>query len=56
MVHQYTCSACAFQVRSDDDGEVIELVRNHADRSHGIEVAPRDVRDGWEEVELPADD
>ncbi len=56
MVHQYTCSACAFQVRSDDDDEVIELVRNHADGSHGMEVAPQDVRDGWEEVELPADD
>jgi predicted small metal-binding protein len=56
MVHQYSCGACAFQIRSEDDDEVVELVQNHAKEAHGMDVSTGDVRDGWEEVELSADD
>lgn len=56
MAHQYSCSACAFQVRSEDDDEVIELVRNHAKESHDMEMSRRDVRDGWEDADITADD
>lgn len=56
MVHQYSCDACAFQVRSEDDDELIELVQNHAGEAHDMDVSKRDVRSGWEEVELAADD
>jgi predicted small metal-binding protein len=56
MVHQFSCSACAFQVRSEDDDELIATVQNHARDHHEMELSPSDVRDGWEDVELPADD
>lgn len=56
MVHQYTCSACAFQVRSEDDDEVVDLVRDHAREKHDMNVSESDVRDGWEEVRVEADD
>jgi predicted small metal-binding protein len=55
MAHQYSCGACAFQVRSEDDDELIELVRNHAEERHEMEVAPRDVRDGWVEIDTRSD-
>lgn len=56
MVHQFTCSACAFQIRSEDDDEVIDHVRTHAEEMHDMTMSRSDVRDGWENVEIPADD
>ncbi|MFB6080015.1 MAG: DUF1059 domain-containing protein [Haloferacaceae archaeon] len=56
MVHQYSCSACAFQVRSENDDELIELVRTHADDMHDMSMSRGDVRSGWENVEVAADD
>lgn len=56
MAHQFSCSACGFQVRSDDGDEVIELVRGHASDKHDMELSEGDVHDGWEEVSLSADD
>jgi hypothetical protein len=55
MVHQYTCDGCAFQIRSEDDDEVVELVRNHAKEAHDMEVSSQDVRSGWNDVEPMAD-
>ena len=56
MAHQFTCEACGFQVRSEDDDEVIDLVRDHAGEKHDMELSKRDVRDGWENVSMEADD
>jgi predicted small metal-binding protein len=56
MVHQFSCSDCAFQVRSEDDDELVRLVRGHADEMHDMSVSRQDVRSGWENVELEADD
>ena len=50
MVHQFTCSACSFQVRSDDDGEVVDFVQEHADEMHDMTISESDVRDGIENV------
>lgn len=46
MAHQYSCSACEFQVRSEDQDEVIELVRTHASDMHDLEFSADEVRDG----------
>lgn len=48
MAHQYSCSACAFQVRSEDDQEVIDLVQNHAKEKHDMSPEASDIRDGME--------
>jgi predicted small metal-binding protein len=50
MTHQFTCSACAFQIRSDDDEELVDHVREHADEAHDMNVPPDDIRDGMVEV------
>lgn len=50
MAHQYTCSACSFQVQSDDDEEVINHVQEHAEEAHDMDVSSADVRDGMEET------
>lgn len=56
MAFQYTCDACAFQIRSENDDEVIDLVRNHARDAHDMELTRGEIRDGWEEVSIAADD
>jgi len=56
MAHQFSCSACAFQVRSENDDEVIELVQNHAREMHDMDVSRDDVMDGWESVAAEAGD
>jgi len=56
MVHQYSCSACAFQIRSEDDDELIDLVRTHADEKHDMSMSQDDVSGGWEDVMIEADD
>lgn len=55
MAHQYACRDCAFMVRSENDDEVIDFVRKHANDAHDMQVAPDDVRAGWDTVEA-ADD
>jgi hypothetical protein len=55
MAHQYTCDGCAFQIRSEDDDEVVELVRNHAKQAHDMAVSKGDVRSGWTDVDVPAE-
>jgi predicted small metal-binding protein len=56
MAHQFTCDACGFQIRSEDDNELIGIVQTHADEKHDMSVSDADVRDGWEEARLEADD
>ncbi|MFW5939474.1 MAG: DUF1059 domain-containing protein [Halolamina sp.] len=55
MAREFSCNDCGFMVRSDDDDEVIDFVKQHADHAHGRQVADDDVRAGWEEVQ-EADD
>lgn len=56
MVHQYACDACEFMVRSENDDEIIDLVRNHAQEAHDMQVPADDVRAGWESVGAGAQD
>ncbi|MFC7019410.1 MULTISPECIES: DUF1059 domain-containing protein [Haloarcula] len=46
MAHQY----CEFQVRSEDQDEVIELVRTHAQDMHDESSSADQVRDGIQSV------
>lgn len=50
MAHQYSCSACEFQVRSENEDEVIDLVRTHAQDMHDMSINESDVRDGIQTV------
>jgi predicted small metal-binding protein len=56
MAHQYGCSECSFLIRSDDEDEVIDVVRTHADESHDMRVSRADVEAGIETVAAEADD
>jgi predicted small metal-binding protein len=56
MAHQFACSACAFEVQSEDDDELIGIVRTHGEEKHDLDISKDDVRDGWEEVSIHADD
>lgn len=50
MAHEFGCSACEFHVRSENDDELIELVQNHAEEMHDLDLSQQDVRDGWTSV------
>jgi predicted small metal-binding protein len=50
MAQQYSCSQCEFQVRSEDDGELIELVQHHAEEYHDMSPSAGDIRDGMKTV------
>lgn len=52
MAHQYTCEmeGCAFQVRSEDQNEVVNLVQEHAQQKHGMAVDRSDVESGMQQV------
>lgn len=52
MPQKYACSACAFEVRSEDEAEVRELVQTHARRKHDVEMDDGEVRDGMQEVQI----
>lgn len=54
MPNQFECSECGFMVRSENDDELIDFVQQHADDAHQMQVAPDDVRAGWESVEMGA--
>lgn len=43
MAHQYTCSACEFQVRSEDEDEVVNYVQQHADVMHDLHLPRSEV-------------
>lgn len=48
MTHQFSCTqeGCHFSVSSDDEGEIIHVVRDHAEDRHGMSVSDKDVRKG----------
>lgn len=56
MTRKYECDACAFQIRSSNEDELIDIVREHANDMHGMNVSRAEVREGWEAVEGDADD
>lgn len=49
-MRQYTCGMCGFQVRSEDDDEIVEMVQEHAHDHHDMELAPADIKQGMEEA------
>ena len=48
MAKQFECTqeGCEFAVRSEDEGEVIHVVREHAETRHGMSISDEDVRKG----------
>lgn len=58
MAYQFTCTAedCAFQIRANERDEVIDIVQEHADEMHSLDMSRGDVRDGLQQVEIAADD
>lgn len=52
MANQYTCQMdnCAFQVRSEDQDEVVNMVQEHAQQKHGMAIDRSDVESGMQEV------
>jgi len=52
MAYQYTCGTCGFQVRSEDDDEVVDYVQKHADVMHDLHLPRSQVAESWETVTL----
>jgi predicted small metal-binding protein len=50
MPHQFSCSECSFQVQSDDQNEIVDVVREHAEGKHSMNVSDGDIRGGMETV------
>lgn len=52
MAYQYTCGMedCAFQVRSEDQEEVVSKVQEHAQNKHGMAMDRDDIEGGMQEV------
>lgn len=55
MVKQISCREagmdCEFLIRDENEDELVDLVQQHAERSHNTELADSDVRDLMVEVE-----
>lgn len=52
MAHQYACQmqGCEFEVRSEDQNEVVSFVQNHAQEKHGMAVDRNDIESGMQTV------
>ena len=46
MAHRFGCpmEGCSFAVESDDDGEIVHMVRDHAEDRHGMSMSDKDIR------------
>ncbi|MXR22373.1 DUF1059 domain-containing protein [Halobacterium bonnevillei] len=51
MTHRYACNACSFEIQSPNDDELIDVVREHANDEHGMNVSRAEVKEGWDHVE-----
>lgn len=45
MAKQITCPNDEFMVRSEDEDELVEVVREHSRRAHDEEMSESDARD-----------
>jgi predicted small metal-binding protein len=50
LPHQFSCSECSFQVQSDDQTEIVDAVRQHAEDKHSMDVPEADIKSGMETV------
>ena len=46
MAHRFGCpmEGCSFAVESDDDGEIVHVVRDHAEDRHGMSMSDKEIR------------
>lgn len=53
-VYQFTCAddGHSFQVHTEDQDEVVDVVQRHAKTKHNMEMTEGDIRDGLETVEV----
>ena len=47
---EYSCSACALEIRSQSEDELVEFVQQHASDSHDMDMSQSDVHEGWSTV------
>lgn len=47
---EYSCDVCDFQIRSENEDELVEFVQQHAKETHDMDVSQEDVRGGWRTV------
>jgi predicted small metal-binding protein len=45
---EFSCGqeGCTYMVRSTDEGEIVHMVRGHAQNKHGMSISDEDVRKG----------
>jgi predicted small metal-binding protein len=41
---------CDFMMRSEDESQLVDFVKEHARESHGTEVSSQDIRSMWKTV------
>ncbi|MFC4359559.1 DUF1059 domain-containing protein [Halobium salinum] len=48
MPNEFACTqeGCTYMIRSDDEGEIIHMAREHAENKHGMSITDKDVRKG----------
>ena len=46
MAHRFGCpqEGCSFAVESNDEGEIVHMVRDHAEDRHGMSMSDKDIR------------
>jgi len=54
MAQQFTCDGCGLAISADDREEVVRLIKDHAQTTHGTSIAGDEVRAGM--TESAADD
>ncbi|WP_256295684.1 DUF1059 domain-containing protein [Haloarchaeobius salinus] len=52
MVKAFECSLadCSFEVRSEDEGEIVSMVREHAQNVHGMSMNEGDIKSNMTEM------
>jgi predicted small metal-binding protein len=52
MAKAFECSQadCSFEVHSEDEGEIVSMVREHAQNVHGMAMSESDVQSGMHEI------
>ncbi len=52
MAKSFGCSqeGCAFEIHSEDEGEIVSMVREHAQNVHGMSMNEGDIKSGIQEM------
>ncbi|WP_158058670.1 DUF1059 domain-containing protein [Halorussus halophilus] len=52
MAHQFECTQqdCEFMVRANDENEVVDMVREHAQNKHGMSMDRGDIQNAMQQA------